>query len=58
MSDLTTLIQQVGFPIAVAIFLLWRYERRLKEMTNVLSEVNTTLTTIKIILERNGRGKK
>jgi len=47
MNEWVTIIQQVGFPIAVAIYLLWRYEMRMKEMTDVLGEISKTLAVIK-----------
>ena len=47
MDDMIKLIQQVGFPIAFAIYLLWRYEKRMKEMTDVLAAISTTLAIIK-----------
>ena len=44
-------IKQVGFPIAVAIYLLYRYDNRLRDMTVVLTEIAKTLSEIKGKLE-------
>ncbi len=40
---ITQLVQQLGFPITVALYLLIRYDRRLGEQTAVLSKINTAL---------------
>jgi hypothetical protein len=47
MDDFVRLIQSVGFPIAVSIYLLWRYEQRMRDMTNVLNDIAKTLEIIK-----------
>jgi hypothetical protein len=46
MTDLIQLIQQVGFPIAVAIYLLWRYDKRFQDMNTSLNSINTTLALL------------
>lgn len=40
------LVQQVGFPIAVAFWLLWRTDRRLTKMTEILNEIAKTMALI------------
>ena len=42
-TDLTTLIAQVGFPIAVAIYMLGRTDKRLDALTNAIQELNNLL---------------
>ncbi len=39
-------IRDIGFPIAVATFVLWRLEQRLKEVVEALGAVNVTLATL------------
>jgi hypothetical protein len=40
------LVQQVGFPIAVAFWLLWRTDKKLVKMTEVLEKIATTMALI------------
>ena len=42
-TDLTTLIAQVGFPIAVAIYMLGRTDKRLDALTQAIQELNNLL---------------
>ncbi len=44
MSDLVTVISQVGFPIVVAMYSLIRLEKTVKENTNVIQKVLDKLT--------------
>jgi len=53
MDELVKLVQQVGFPIAVSIYLLWRYEKRLQDMNNILGEIAKTLAVINEKLNDN-----
>ena len=46
-SLMAQLIQQVGFPIAVAFWLLWRTDRRMEKMTAALEEIAKTMAVIK-----------
>jgi len=55
MNELIEIIQQIGFPIAVAIFLLWRYDKRLKDLTEVLHKIATTIEVLKNIVEKGER---
>lgn len=47
MNDFVTLIQQVGFPIAVALYLLIRYDNRLGELTKIMSGIATNMELIR-----------
>jgi hypothetical protein len=44
-------IQQVGFPIVVAGWLLWRTDKRLETLSTVLTEIAKSLATINAHLE-------
>jgi len=55
MKELVTLLQNVGFPIAVAIYLLWRYDKRLEEMTEVLNKICTKMEVIKNTLSGDSK---
>jgi len=46
MDDIVKLIQQVGFPIAVAIFLLWRYDQRMGDMVKGLNEIKLAIQSL------------
>jgi YvrJ-like protein len=46
-KDVIELIRELGFPVAVAAFVLWRLEMRLKELTAAITELrlNCALNT-------------
>ena len=46
MSDIIKLIQQVGFPIAVCIYLLWRYEKRLADISKSIEKLSGSLSEV------------
>jgi hypothetical protein len=41
MQDIIHLIQTVGFPIVVTIYLLWRYDGKIGKMFAILTEMKT-----------------
>jgi YvrJ-like protein len=47
LKDISDLIRELGFPVAVAGFVLWRLEMRLKELTTAITELrlNCALNT-------------
>jgi len=47
MTEIVKIIQSVGFPVAVAIYLLWKYEKRLKELSDIMQEMSKILAIIK-----------
>jgi hypothetical protein len=55
-DHLITVIKDVGFPIAVAIYLLWRYDQRMKEMADVLGEIAKTMEVIKNCVQDDHHG--
>ena len=42
-TDLTTLIAQVGFPMAVAVYMLGRTDRRLDALTKSINDLNNIM---------------
>lgn len=40
------IIQQVGFPAAVALWLLWRTDKRLEHMAEILASIAVTMGKI------------
>lgn len=45
-DEIVKLFKELGFPAAVAAFVLWRLEARLREMVAALGAVRETLATI------------
>ncbi|MEE0617633.1 MAG: YvrJ family protein [Intestinibacter bartlettii] len=46
MEVFETLIANVGFPVAVSVYLLIRLEGKLENLTNSINELSKNLTTI------------
>lgn len=44
-NDLTTLITNVGFPIAVCGYLLFRLEKQLSSLSSSINKLNTIIST-------------
>lgn len=44
-------IQQVGFPIIVAIYLIWRHEQILQQVVNRINELENVIIRIQAKLE-------
>jgi len=45
-------IQQVGFPVAAAVYLLWRMDTLLRDIDKSLSDLIKALHRIQMLLER------
>jgi hypothetical protein len=45
-DKMLAVVERLGFPVAVTIFLLWRYETRLKEIGEAMQKIATTLAVI------------
>lgn len=45
------IIQQVGFPVAVTIYLLWKYDKRLKEIGETLVKLTDRMKEIKTAID-------
>ncbi|MCM1991164.1 YvrJ family protein [Oceanirhabdus seepicola] len=45
-DELVTLISTVGFPIAVCVYLLVRFERKLEALNGSISELTTAITNV------------
>ena len=44
-NDLTTLITNAGFPIAVCAYLLFRLEKQLSNLSSSINKLNTIIST-------------
>lgn len=44
-NDLTSLITNVGFPIAVCAYLLFRLEKQLSQLSSSITKLNTIIST-------------
>jgi hypothetical protein len=42
-DDFVKLIRDLGFPVAVAAFILWRLEARLKELTTAIEALRAVI---------------
>ena len=47
MEELVNLVANIGFPIAVFIYLLVRVERKLEGLTNSINNLSQTINSIK-----------
>ena len=47
MNELIDLISNIGFPIAVSIYLLVRVENKLENLTNSINNLSQTINSIK-----------
>lgn len=47
-NDLYTLIANVGFPIAITMYLLIRIEGKLQHLTNSINELSKNIVSIKL----------
>ena len=47
MEELVNLIANMGFPIAVSVYLLVRIERKLEGLTNSINNLSQTINSIK-----------
>lgn len=47
MDELVNLVANIGFPIAVSIYLLVRVERKLEGLTNSINNLSQTINSIK-----------
>jgi len=45
-AEVVTLFRELGFPAAVAIFVLWRLDSRLKEIAEKLVAVHLAMATL------------
>lgn len=53
MGDLVSIIKDVGFPIAVTIYLLVRYDMQLTEMRKSLTKICVSIEGLKKVVEKN-----
>ena len=47
MEELVNLVANIGFPIAVSIYLLVRVQRKLEGLTNSINNLSQTINSIK-----------
>lgn len=45
-EELTALVSTVGFPIGVSIYLLVRFEKKIEELNNSISNLTKVITTV------------
>lgn len=57
MEDILNLISNVGFPIAICMYLLIRIEGKMENLSKAINELNETLIEVKT-LEKLEKDKK
>lgn len=53
MTQLVTILSNFGFPVAVSIYLLFRFEKRLDDLTKAISENNVITRDLVKAIERS-----
>lgn len=54
-NDFTTLITNVGFPIAVCAYLLFRLEKQLSGLSSSINKLNTIISTkLGVVIDTSG----
>ena len=53
-TPISNFIQQVGFPIAVALWLLWRTDKRLDKIAELIGQIAITMATIEKVIDSDG----
>lgn len=51
-ENVVSAIQSVGFPVAVAIYLLWKYDKRLLEINEAMRSMSQSLQALIKEVER------
>ena len=52
------LIGNVGFPIAVAVYLLLRVEKRLEELKNAVLDLKVAIEKLSLLIDENEKSKR
>ena len=52
------LIGNVGFPIAVAVYLLLRVEKRLEELKNAVLDLKVAIEKLILLIDENEKSKR
>lgn len=47
MEELLTAISQVGFPIAIAVYLLVRFEQKMEKLTTINDQLKAEIVSLK-----------
>ncbi len=56
--ELMQLIGNVGFPIAVAVYLLIRFEKRLEELRDAVLDLKVAIEKLTLWMDENGKSKR
>jgi len=56
MMELVELIKDIGFPIAITIWLLWRENNTLKELIGAINDLRDMMKEIAIMLKMRNSG--
>ena len=53
MQEIISAISQVGFPIAISVYLLVRFEKKLETLTKSINELNNQIKDLTKTIERS-----
>ena len=56
--ELMQLIGNVGFPIAVAVYLLIRFEKRLEELRDAVLDLKVAIEKLTLLIDENEKSKR
>ncbi len=56
--ELIQTIGNVGFPIAVAVYLLLRVEKRLEELKNAVLDLKVAIEKLSLLIDENEKSKR
>ncbi|RLI78035.1 YvrJ family protein [Archaeoglobales archaeon] len=56
--ELIQMVGNVGFPIAVAVYLLLRVEKRLEELKNAVLDLKVAIEKLSLLIDENEKSKR
>ncbi|RLC79712.1 MAG: YvrJ family protein [Chloroflexi bacterium] len=56
--ELIQMVGNVGFPIAVAVYLLLRVEKRLEELKNAVLDLKLAIEKLSLLIDENEKSKR
>lgn len=57
LSEIGNLISSVGFPVFVAVFMLWKSSNETRTLTDTVNELKNAITELSTLLKNNKDGE-
>lgn len=57
LSEIGNLISSVGFPVFVAVFMLWKSSNETRALTDTVNELKNAITELSTLLKNNKDGE-